>query len=151
LEFKTLEQSPLLDSNYPIQTHGNLIDNPMSKMKTLRKLAEQKLLDCYERNGCLRVPDLERRKKEPRTYKMGYEIRLVARNQSELSELRRAIRAVGFKPGKPFSKVNQWVQPIYGREAMECFIAMFDKSGLKPTRKREAGKPKGKSKNAANG
>ncbi len=60
---------------------------------------------------------------------MGYEIRLVAFTQRELRELRRAIRAAGLKPGKPFAKVNRWIQPIYGRDAMDQMVAWFDEFG----------------------
>ena len=60
---------------------------------------------------------------------MGYEIRLTATTKRELSKLRRLIRAVRLKPGKPFAKVNRSIQPIYGRQAMERFIAMLSKFG----------------------
>lgn len=91
--------------------------------------SESQLVDFYNRNGYMRVPDKDRRKKNPRTYKMGYEIRLVAQTKRELALIRRLLRSVGLKPGKPFSKVNQWCQPIYGKSAVERFtqwIAQFD-------------------------
>ena len=90
---------------------------------------EQTLVRFFERNGCLRVPNIERRKTESRSYKMGYEIRLVAFTKRELTEIRRAIRAAGLKPGKPFAKVNRWVQPIYGRMATERFVALLKHLG----------------------
>lgn len=90
---------------------------------------ERLLASSFERNGCLRVPNPERRKNEPRSYKMGYEIRLVATSKRELRDLRRAIRACGFKPGSPFTKVNRWIQPIYGRQAMESLAELLEKLG----------------------
>jgi len=84
---------------------------------------EQKLVRSFDRNGCLRVPNIERRRADSRTYKMGYEIRLAAFTRRELMELRSTIRAAGMKPGKPFAKANRWIQPIYGRQAAEQFVA----------------------------
>lgn len=84
------------------------------------------LVRFFHRNGYLRRPNLERRKAESRTYKMGYEIRLVAFTKRELADLRRAIRKVGLRPGTPFVKVQRWIQPIYGRDAMDQFVAWLD-------------------------
>lgn len=84
----------------------------------------------YQRNGYLRRPNVDRRKKESRSYKMGYEIRLVANTKRELTELRRAIRQAGLKPGKAFAKVNRWVQPIYGLDALDRFVAWLDESNV---------------------
>jgi len=83
----------------------------------------------YKRNGYLRHPNPDRRKAESQSYKMGYEIRLVANSKCELTILRRTIRDAGLKPGKPFAKVNRWVQPIYGRHAMERFLDWIDQYG----------------------
>ena len=43
----------------------------------------------------------------------------------ELQALRRALRQVGFKPGRPFRKARQYRQPVYGREAVERFLRMI--------------------------
>jgi len=101
---------------------------------------QQTLVQYFERNGCLRRPNPDRRKTETRSYKMGYEIRFVAHTKRELAELRRAIRGAGLKPGKPFAKVNRWVQPVYGRDAMERFVAWFQSFGDKD-RLADAGRP----------
>ncbi len=85
------------------------------------------LAEFFLRNGCMRVPDLARREKEPRTYKMGYEIRPVAQSKAELATMRRLLRAAGLKPGKPFSKAKQWCQPVYGKSAMETFRGWLDR------------------------
>ncbi len=87
------------------------------------------LVRFHNRNGYLRRPNLDRREAESSTYKMGYEVRLVAYSEAEQAELRRAIRRAGLKPGKPFAKVNCWVQPIYGRKSMERFMKWLDQLG----------------------
>lgn len=110
-----------------------------------QETAARALVESFERNGCLRQPNAERRKGESATYKMGYEVRLVAFSKAELGELRRAIRAAGLKPASPFLKVNRWIQPVYGRESMETFLAWVRKFGKKKTRKKS---PAGKSRTA---
>jgi len=85
------------------------------------------LVEFYHRNGCQRVPDEERRSKEPGSYKKGYEIRLVANSKRELSLIRRLLRSSGLKPGKPFAKTHQWCQPIYGQSAVEQFNEWIEK------------------------
>ncbi len=90
--------------------------------------AAAQLVEFYSRNGYMRVPDETRRKKESRTYKMGYEIRLVAQTKRELVLIRRLLRSAGLKPGKPYGKSNQWCQPIYGKQAMERFKQWIVKS-----------------------
>lgn len=89
--------------------------------------AVSQLVGFFRRNGYLRVPDLARREEELRTYKMGYEIRLVAQSKQELATIRRLLRAAGLKPGRPFSKTNQWCQPVYGKLAMETFRDWLDR------------------------
>ncbi|MEZ5308565.1 MAG: hypothetical protein R2684_15580 [Pyrinomonadaceae bacterium] len=83
----------------------------------------ERLLALYQRNGYMRTPNEDRLKEGPQTYKKGFEIRLMARDESELKEIRNLIIAVGLNPGKPFQKANQWCQPIYGRSAFEEFLA----------------------------
>lgn len=87
------------------------------------------LVEFYRRNGYMRVPNETLREDAPREYKKGYEIRLIARSQRELTAMRRLIRQVDLRPGKPFPKHNQWVQPIYGRGAMDLFTFWLDEFG----------------------
>jgi uncharacterized membrane protein affecting hemolysin expression len=47
----------------------------------------------------------------------------VATNEDELVEIRRLLEQLGFKPGKPFQKKRQIIQPIYGKEAVEWFLS----------------------------
>lgn len=90
------------------------------------------LVEFYRRNGYMRVPNEALREDAPREYKKGYEIRLIAKSQRELTAMRRLIRQVDLRPGKPFSKHKQWVQPIYGRDAMDLFTTWLDQSENKP-------------------
>ncbi len=111
--------------------------------------ASRTLVQFYERNGCLRQPNPNRQKKETGTYKMGYEIRLVALSKRELTEIRRAIREVGLKAGKPFAKGNRWIQPIYGRGAMDQFVAWIKHFGVAQQKKLPVKKRKAAGKKAA--
>lgn len=80
------------------------------------------LRDYFDRNGYVRTPNRDRREKESRTYKKGYEVRLVAFTREELTHIRRLLKAAGIPGGKAFSKAGRWVQPIYGRERVERFL-----------------------------
>ncbi len=80
----------------------------------------------------MRVPNLERREKESATYRKGYEIRFVVATKRQLAEIRRLLRRVGFKPGKPFQKHSRWVQPVYGRHVMQQFRSWMKQHGVDP-------------------
>lgn len=69
----------------------------------------------------MRCPKRTLTDEEKQTYKKGYEIRFVARSETELKEIRQALRKTGFKPGKSFQKARQIVQPIYGKQQFEHF------------------------------
>jgi hypothetical protein len=86
---------------------------------------KRQLLKYYLRNGCCRFPDHSQRRTHSRTYKKGYEVRLSAFTQRELSQIRRLLRAAKLPLGSPFRKVNRWIQPVYGKEATERFARMF--------------------------
>jgi hypothetical protein len=79
----------------------------------------------FEKNGCTRWPDLERRSKNPREYKKGYEVRLAANSMEELRVIRRALRDAGFKPARPFAKATEWRQPLYGRREVLRFLELI--------------------------
>ena len=83
------------------------------------------LRELFERNGYVRRLNPKRREKEPRIYKKGDEVRLVARSSAELREIRRLLRTAGFVPGRPFQKAEQWAQPIYGRRVVARFLALI--------------------------
>ncbi len=65
---------------------------------------EAALVELFQRNGYMRVPNDDRREEEPRNYKKGYEIRLVANTQRAITAIRRLLRQAGLKSGKPFKK-----------------------------------------------
>ena len=77
------------------------------------------LSQLFHRNGCVRIPDPKLRKDGGQTYKKGFEVRFVARSETELKQINRLLRRAGFKPGKPYQKGRQTVQPIYGRTTVK--------------------------------
>ena len=84
----------------------------------------ERLVELFNRNGYVRWPNPDRRASNPRTYKKGYEVRLVANSLAELREMRRLLRAAGFTPGRPFSEARQWRQPLYGRQVVGRFLKL---------------------------
>ena len=96
----------------------------MVEVKPAREVVEQ-LAALFRRNGYVRRLNPDRRAAEPRTYKKGDEVRLVAHSEAELRTIRRLLRAAGFKPGRPFRKAKQWRQPVYGRAAVARFLELI--------------------------
>ena len=93
-----------------------------SSQATENESPDIQLKRLFRRNGYMRVPNKKRIKKLGRQkYKKGYEVRLVAASPAELSQIRRMLRQVGFKPANPFHKGQQIAQPIYGKAAVEWF------------------------------
>jgi len=86
---------------------------------------EQRLAWYFQRNGQVRWQDAERFKKEGwKKYKKGSEIRLTALSAEELAEMRHVLEQTNFKLARPFRKTRyHYVQPIYGREAVERFLS----------------------------
>ncbi len=78
---------------------------------------EVQLAQIFCRNGCMRLPDVARQKEGHTKYKKGYEIRFVAESKTELNQIRRLLKQTGLKPGNPYQKGYQFVQPVYGKEA----------------------------------
>ena len=89
--------------------------------------AEKLLIAFFLRNGCVRVMNEERRKAEGQKYKKGYEVRLVAKSKEELEDMRQLLQQFGFKPGNPYKKFLQFVQPVYGKSAVEWFFVRTNK------------------------
>ncbi len=79
----------------------------------------------YKRNGYVRVPDAFRKDREGSEYKKGYEVRLVAHDRDELRAIRDLLRDAGFRVPRFFAKQRQFVQPVYGMEAVRV-IAQLD-------------------------
>ncbi|MPZ15320.1 MAG: hypothetical protein GEU73_12995 [Chloroflexi bacterium] len=86
--------------------------------------AELQLAQFFHRNGYVRRLKIERRRAERSNYKKGDEVRLVAWSESELTTIRRLLNQAGFTMGRPFSKDNQFRQPVYGRQQVAKFLAM---------------------------
>jgi hypothetical protein len=82
------------------------------------------LASYYQRNGVLRTPNANRRKNERQRYHKGYEIRLLAFDARELAEIRRLLRAAGFRFGQPYVKVHRKAQPIYGKAQVTRFLEL---------------------------
>jgi hypothetical protein len=96
-------------------------------MKESLKTPEAILIQFFQRNGYVRCKDpLRYREDGYRRYKKGYEVRLVARTEGELAYIRRLLIEAGFEPGRPFRKARQLTQPIYGRAAVERFLALIE-------------------------
>lgn len=93
---------------------------------TQQRRAKDRLLELYDRSGCVRVPNPDRREADSENYKKGYELRFVAYTQAELREIRRLLRTIGCEPtGTPYPKRSHMVQPVYGlRAVMEVCEAL---------------------------
>jgi hypothetical protein len=96
-------------------------------MQVTERQAVQLLAEFFHRNGYVRRQNPQRFKREgSQKYKKGFEVRLVAGSKSELALIRRALRKVGFRRGKPFPKGKQIIQPLYGREQVARFLSLVD-------------------------
>jgi hypothetical protein len=93
-----------------------------------------RLVAHYLRNGYFRWQDSERLAAEGRSYKKGDELRFAAATRAELAEIRRLLRAAGFKYGRPYRKAKEYRQPVYGREQVARFIAMVHDYGSRMRR-----------------
>ena len=99
--------------------------------------SEAYLAEAFHRAGYIRQPNAARAKSDGRSYKKGYEVRLVADSQEELAKIRKHLRKAGFKLAKPYKKGKGMVQPVYGKLHMERFRAISAewKKRQKPARK----------------
>ena len=96
----------------------------MATHKKLHSTAKRELKWFFRRNGVVRWPDMERRKRENQAYKKGYEVRLIANSHGELETIRQLLEELGFKPGAAFVKRTQFVQPLYGRRPVARFLKL---------------------------
>lgn len=81
------------------------------------------LATLFARTGYVRRCDAKRRAREGQSYKKGYEVRFVLGSEHETRAVRHLLRAAGLRPGKPFRKHNRLIQPVYGRAAVDWFLA----------------------------
>jgi hypothetical protein len=91
------------------------------EMKNAVRNAPARLRWFFRRNGCIRMPNLERRRKDGLGYRKGYEVRLAASSRDELKEIRAALQTVGIRGGRAYPKGRQFVQPIYGADGVKWF------------------------------
>jgi hypothetical protein len=92
------------------------------------KISQQRLRFFFGRNGYLRFPDAKRQQQEGHSkYKKGSEVRLVAYDETELTEIRNLLQQMGFKLANSHAKAKQHIQPIYGKQAVERFCEMVGK------------------------
>ena len=75
-------------------------------------------------NSYARVPDETRQEEGWSSYKKGYEMRIVVKSQDDLRKVRRLLQDASIKPGKAYRKAQQWVQPVYGKQAVNSLVAL---------------------------
>lgn len=92
-----------------------------TRRHTPRSRAELRLGLYFLHRGCIRRPKSERLDEGYDAYKKGWEVRLVVDSSEELTDVRRALQTVGLEQGRPYAKSRKWVQPVYGRRAVESF------------------------------
>ena len=86
--------------------------------------AARALTGLFRRNGYARRQNTARKDSEGYgAYKKGDELRFVAGSSDELAAIRRMLKQLGLKPGRPFVKGKQMRQPVYGRAAVERFLS----------------------------
>ena len=61
----------------------------------------------------------------PATYKKGFEVRLIVASQEALREVRHLLGAAHLRAGKPYRKHSRLVQPVYGKDALDWFLALL--------------------------
>jgi hypothetical protein len=98
--------------------------------------AEHALISFFLRSGYVRRFDPERRKRENQAYKKGYEVRLVVASRAELRAVRRRLKTVRLRPGRPYPKHGRIVQPVYGRAGLDWFMERLPADWEKPERRR---------------
>ncbi len=96
------------------------------RLKT-EKLIVSQLSKHFMQGGYFRFPNNKLREIKSRDYKKGYEVRLTVKDKNELLEVNILLNKAGFKAGKSFKKNNKYVQPIYGKGAVEKFQSFLKK------------------------
>lgn len=85
------------------------------------------LADFVRANSYARVPDETRQDEGWKEYKKGYELRIVVKTQDDLKRVRKLLQDAAIKPGKAYRKAQQWVQPVYGKQAVNSLVALKSK------------------------
>lgn len=98
----------------------------MAQIEAREAIAE--LREFFVRNGYVRFRDEQRVETEGSAYyKKGDELRLVAHSKRELARIRRLLKAVGFRPGSPYTQGHNYRQPVYGQEEVTRFLELISK------------------------
>ena len=89
--------------------------------------AIRRLAVLFHANGYVRRPDPDKKSvaRGSGAYHKGYEVRLVLVSAGELEEVRGLLAVLAFPVAKPHAKNNQFRQPIYGKAAVERFLALM--------------------------
>lgn len=82
------------------------------------------LADYVRANSYARVPNAVRQEEGWTAYKKGYELRIVVKTQDDLRQVRRLLLDAGIQPGKAYRKAQQWVVPVYGKQAVNQLVAL---------------------------
>lgn len=82
------------------------------------------LADYLRANSYARVPNADRQEEGWTAYKKGYELRIVVKTQDDLRQVRRLLLQMGIQPGKAYRKAQQWVVPVYGKQAVNQLVAL---------------------------
>jgi len=83
----------------------------------------------FAERGYLRAPDPQRRESMGSNYKKGYEVRLGVSTRKEVVEVKKALRQVGLNPGRDYKHHNDYVVPLYGRDAVDWFRSLGGSTG----------------------
>ncbi len=81
----------------------------------------RKLSELLGGNGYVRFQNIDR-KAEGQAYKKGWEVRLIAEDESDAQRIETLARSLDFRPGRKFLKGRKYVVPIYGWQAVEAFF-----------------------------
>jgi len=81
------------------------------------KTAIRILMEIFIRNGYVRIKNESKLKANgSKSYKKGYEIRFLPKEDIELERLQTAISTLNFYVSKTFMKRGRVVQPLYGKD-----------------------------------
>ena len=84
--------------------------------------APANLAEYLRANSYARVPNAARQEEGYESYKKGYELRIVVKSQLDLKKVQSLLRKQGITPGKAFRKAQQWVLPVYGKDAVKTLL-----------------------------
>lgn len=89
---------------------------------TATKVSPRLLKEIFTRNAYIRVPNMLLRKELGQGYKKGYEVRFAVKTEADVEVLKGLLEKAGFSPAKPFRKAQHLILPVYGKQAVACFL-----------------------------